>query len=105
VVEKWGDAGLFEKLGKVMRKTPGTTVRDRARREDSSGKIDGRTLRKTGRTELFSARVTVETKDGLQAYAKEQKLLLGELLEALVAVCEGASLKDSVAQVQRKRRT
>ena len=79
-------AGLFEKLGKKFRKTAGATVEDRKLAE--GGKIDGRTLRRTGRTELFSARVTKETKEGLQAYGKERGLLLGEVLDEVLALLQ-----------------
>ena len=96
-----GLADAFAKLGKKFRKTAGATVEDRKLAE--GGKIDGRTLRKTGRTELFSARVTKETNEVIRAYAKEHGLLLGELLEGFVEVCRGRGLKDAVARLQNKR--
>lgn len=68
-------------------KLPGTTVAERKRSEGE--KIDGRTLRATGRTELFSARVTEATKAALHDYAREHDILLGEVLERAVVALLG----------------
>ena len=83
MIERFDANSLMEQLANKFRKTPGTTIEDRKRAE--GGKVDGRTLRKTGRTELFSARVRPETKAALQAYASDKGLLLGEVLEHALA--------------------
>jgi len=70
---------------------------------DPNGRRLVRTLRKTGGTELFSARVSKETSESIRAYAKELDLLLGELLEAFADVCHGRSLKSALARPQNKR--
>lgn len=54
--------------------------------EDGEVDVDRRTLRTTGRTELFSARVTAATKKGLHAYAKTNGKLLGEVLEEMLEI-------------------
>ena len=48
-------------------------------------KIDGRSLRKTGRTQQFNARVKASTKREIQHIAKSQGWLIGEAIEHAVA--------------------
>ena len=67
---------------KYRREPKGGTVLERQQSEGA--KIDRRKLRVTGRTEVFTARVTAETKEALHAYANANNLLLGELLERTV---------------------
>ena len=53
----------MEALANKFRKTKGATVSDRLEIEKAEiGKIDGRSLRRTGRTEQFAARIKPETK-------------------------------------------
>ena len=99
VAERFDANGLLDKIAKKFgakvgapMKAPGATVAERKLAE--GGKVDGRTLRKTGRTELFSARVSKQTKDAFQAYASEHDLLLGEVLEfALDALVQSKKSK------------
>ena len=64
MTERWDTSklveGLRDKFGTkaASAKTPGATLAERKLAE--GGKVDGRTLRKTGRTELFSARLRKE---------------------------------------------
>lgn len=44
-------------------------------------KMDGRSLRRTGRTEQLAVRVTAETKRAYQTYADEHGILMAEVLE------------------------
>ena len=48
-------------------------------------KIDGRTLRKTGRTDQLNVRVAAETKAEIQALANAHDWLIGEVIEKAVA--------------------
>ena len=84
MTERWDTAKLVEGLrGKFQKpaaeKSTGSTLAERKLAE--GGKVDGRTLRKTGRTELFSARLRKETKDAVHAYAREHDLLVAEVIE------------------------
>ena len=86
VAERFDANGLLDKIAKKFgakvgapMKAPGATVAERKLAE--GGKVDGRTLRKTGRTELFSARVRADTKQAYAAYARDNDLLLGEVIE------------------------
>jgi len=90
VVERFDANGLLDQLAKKFgakagapMKAPGATVAERKLAE--GGKVDGRTLRKTGRTELFTARMRKETKDALHGYARDHDLLLGEVIELAFA--------------------
>ena len=75
-----GDKGLAKLREKKYGEVGQVTVNQRKLADGDAG-VDRRTLRKTGRVELFSARVTAETKKGLHAYAKAHNKLLGEVLE------------------------
>ena len=86
VAERFDANGLLDQIAKKFgaktgapMKAPGATVAERKLAE--GGKVDGRTLRKTGRTELFSARLRKETKDALHGYAREHDLLVAEVIE------------------------
>ena len=48
-------------------------------------KVDGRTLRRTGRTEQLNVRVAADTKAEIQAIANAQEWLIGEVIEKAVA--------------------
>jgi hypothetical protein len=48
-------------------------------------KIDGRTLRKTGRTEQLNVRVRSGTKEDLQKLAQQNNWLIAETLEQAIA--------------------
>ena len=48
-------------------------------------KIDGRTLRKTGRTEQLNVRVAAETKGEIVALANAHDWLIGEVIEKAIA--------------------
>ena len=83
--EKFDGLGLENITQKLTNRFGGSvTVADR--KLGDGEKIDRRTLRKTGRTELFSARVTAETKAALKTYADANNMLLGEVLERALAL-------------------
>lgn len=55
-------------------------------------KVDGRSLRKTGRTEQFNVRLRSETKQDIQALADSNGWLIAEVIEkALEALREKLS--------------
>lgn len=54
----------------------------------SGEKVDGRTLRKTGRTEQFATRVSPEFHNRLKEIAKRDSLMLVEVLERAVEAYE-----------------
>lgn len=51
----------------------------------SQTKVDGRSLRKTGRTEQFNVRLKADTKRAIQQLADENDWLIGEVIEHAVA--------------------
>ena len=48
-------------------------------------KVDGRSLRKTGRTEQFNVRLKADTKLAIQRLADENDWLIGEVIEHAIA--------------------
>ena len=56
------------------------------KREDP--KVDGRSLRKTGRTEQFNVRLRVETKQHIQDVAEANKWLIAEVIERALAALD-----------------
>jgi len=78
-------SALADKFGKGRRKTRGASVADRIAEENKQlSKIDGRSLRRTGRTEVLAARVKLEIKTSVYAYAERHELKLGEVVEMAV---------------------
>ena len=66
--------------------TPRTKSVDAQIQAEQAGakKVDGRTLRKTGRTEQLNVRVAAETKAEIQALAGANDWLIGEVIERAV---------------------
>ena len=81
MTERWDTAKLGEGLRVKFQKPAAEKSTLAERKLAEGGKVDGRTLRKTGRTELFSARLRKETKDALHGYAREHDLLVAEVIE------------------------
>lgn len=71
-------------------KTLAEFLREEKRRPE---KIDGRSLRKTGRTEQFNVRLKAGTKQDIQALADAQDWLIGEVIEHAIA-----ALKEKLGQ-------
>ena len=66
--------------------TVGEHLRDEKRQPQ---KVDGRSLRKTGRTEQFNVRLRAGTKQEVQRLAEAHGWLIGEVIEhAVVALIE-----------------
>lgn len=51
-------------------------------------KIDGRSLRRTGRVHQVNVRLKEETKEAIQRIAKSQDWLIGEVIERAVALLD-----------------
>jgi hypothetical protein len=65
----------------------------RLRATDGQGRLDGRTLRKSGRTLQFATRVTWEFDDRLRQIAQRDRLKLVEVLERGLDAYEAARKK------------
>ena len=74
---------------------PGKEHRDAAAGRSRLGRIDGRTLRRSGRTEQFATRVTTEFKDRIHEIAEEDGVLLVEVLEEALKAYEEKRQKRS----------
>lgn len=72
--------------GDVPRGSSATERLASERREQK--KVDGRTLRKTGRTHQVNVRLKQETKDAIQRVAAAKNWLIGEVIEHAVALLE-----------------
>jgi hypothetical protein len=59
-------------------------------RMEGQGRIDGRTLRKTGRTVQFATRVSMEFDDRLRRLAQRDGLKLCEVLECALEAYEAS---------------
>ena len=72
-----------------------TSVATQLRQEKhEQKKVDGRTLRRTGRTEQFNFRVKGGTKQEIESIARENGWLIAETLErAIEALCEKLQAK------------
>ena len=83
------DGAMLAMLGSKLRKTKGASVADRLQLERQElAKLDGRSLRATGRTEQLNLRLTAETKDKIQAIATEKSMKLAEVIERAIAALE-----------------
>ena len=83
--------GKLEALRAKFRKTTGRTVAERTTLESpKTQKIDRRTLRRTGRTELLSVRVTAELKAEVHALAAADNLLVAEVIEQALAALQAS---------------
>ena len=63
-------------------------------------KIDGRSLRRTGRTHQVNVRLTESTKHAIQRIASARDLLIGEVIEQAVAALE-AQLREMSEQTDK----
>lgn len=83
------EGASIEALRNKFRQAKGMSLADRFEAEArGGGKIDGRSLRRTGRTEQLAVRVTAKTKEAYQAYAARHDILLAEVLERALAALE-----------------
>ena len=85
-------AGLFNPKMNRLRATPklagnGAAARGRAERT-RIGAEDGRSARKTGRTEQFACRITAETKADIYVLAGRHGWTVGETVERMLVALE-----------------
>jgi hypothetical protein len=86
-------ARLVAKTGATPPRTP--TVAGHLAGDSPDKKIDGRSLRKTGRTEQFNVRVKAETRRTIQSLADANDWLIAEVIERAVAALEEKLAKQA----------
>jgi hypothetical protein len=75
----------------IARKTKGATIAERLALEDQAiGKIDRRTLRKTGRTEQLNLRCSATTRERIKAICEDTGWSASEMLEHALTALEAA---------------
>lgn len=78
---------IINASGGEVRQAPALKDRLAAEKRDEK-KVDGRTLRRTGRTQQVNIRLKQQTKDSIQRIATAQDWLIGEVIEHAVTLLE-----------------
>ena len=87
-----GDPPPIEEASQNLRtlETAAAVIQPAASPHEEHHRIDGRSLRKTGRTVQFATKVSVEFDDKLRRIAQRDRLLLVEVLERALEAYEEA---------------